>query len=275
MASGPFFPVPDVALGLAPTNFDFLQFTADNLTDGDTTLNESIGILDQVLGDFTDDSDPAPDFDYLGLFDALATTDFVDEATNHQAIIDATPGFQPLLSDSVNTAPDVAFLPQPPPFTPGADPTVNLNFPSGAQPPPIPAPPGITGIVPIAPGVPIAAPELPAPTAPTFTSGFNTLVTAPGYTINLVDLTTFNFNSMVVGDSWKLTITGPPLQTISREAWQAGVHFPLAPIGQFDGNGVYTQTGVMGPSDVPGWSWIFYGGDVLINNVAFFVVNQL
>lgn len=275
MASGPFFPVPDVALGLTPTNYDFTQFTADNLNDTDATLGEVDGIILQVLGDLTDPSDPTPDFDYFGLVDSLAATDFVDEATNHQAIIDAAPSFQTLLTDSVNTAPDVSFLPQPPPYNPGADPTVNLNFPIGAQPPPITPPPGITGIQPIAPGVPIAAPEQPAPTAPTFTSGFNTLVTAQGYTIDLVDLTTFNFNSMVVGDSWKLTITGPPFQTISREAWQAGVHFPSAPIGQFDGNGVFTQTGVMGPGDVPGWSWIFYGGDVLINNVAFFVVNAL
>lgn len=275
MASGPFFPLGDAVLGLTPTQFDFTQFTAQNLDDGTTTLAEVDNLVQQVLGDFNDLSDPVPEFDYFGLVDALAATDFGDETTNNQTIIDSAPTFQTQLSDSVSTAPDVSFLPEPPPFNPGQDPTVNLNFPIGAQPPPLLGPPGGLGPVPIAPGVPIAAPDQFQPPSPTFTSGFNTMVTAPGYTINLVDLTTYNVNSMVVGDSWKLTITGPPFQTISREAWQAGIHFPSAPIGQFDGNGVFTQTGVMGPNDIPGWSWLFYGGDVLINNVAFFVVQTL
>lgn len=275
MASGPFFPIPDVALGLTPTNFDFTQFTADNLTDGDTTLAESIGILDQVLGDFNDLSDPAPDFDYFGLVDALATTDFADETTNNNTIIDSAPSLQPQLTDAVDTAPDVAFLPAPPAFTPGADPTVNLNFQIGAQPPLATPPPVPTGPIPIAPGVPIPAPEQPPPLQPTSTFGFSSFITAPGYTFSLVDLTTYNFQTMVVGDSWRLQITGPPFQTISREAWQSGVHYPLAPIGQFDGNGVFILTGVIGTGDIPGWSWYFYAGDVLINNAGFFVVAAL
>lgn len=275
MASGPFFPLPDAVLGLTPTNFDFTQFTQQNLDDGTATLAEVDNLVQQVLGDFNDLSDPVPEFDYFGLVDSLAATDFADETANNNTIIDSAPHFQPLLTDSINTAPDVSFLPQPPPFNPGADPTVNLNFPTGAQPPPLIPPPTNVGPVPIAPGVPIFAAPPEAPTAPTFTGGFNTLITALGYTVNLVDHTSFSQNSLVVGDQWTLTITGPPFKQITVDTWHDGVHIPLGPFGQLDGNGVLTVSGAMTPDQVGAWSQAFYDGDILIQMVAYFVVQTL
>jgi hypothetical protein len=78
--------------------------------------------------------------------------------------------------------------------------------------------------------------------------------------------------SFFVGDHWTLTITGPPYQLISMEAWHDGVHFPQSPFGQFGGDGKFTLSGVMDFSQVGAWSQTFYGGDTLIQMVAYFVV---
>lgn len=275
MASGPFFPLGDAVLGLTPTQFDFTQFTAQNLDDGTATLAEVDNLVQQVLGDFTDLSDPVPEFDYFGLVDALTNTTFADETTSNNIITDSSTQFQPLLSDSVNTAPDVAFLPTPPPFNPGSDPTVNLTFPTGAQPPPIPPPTNVGPCGIDAGGNPIPCPPPDVPVAPTFTSGYNTLITAPGYTVDLIDHTTLNQNSLVVGDQWTLTITGPPFRQITVDTWFSGAHIPLSPLGQLDGTGKLVISGVMAPGQVGAWSQAFYDGALLIQEVAYFVVATL
>jgi hypothetical protein len=118
MATGPFFPLGDAVLGLTPTNYDFTKFTQDNLGDLDSTAAEIDSTIMDVLGILTEDSDPAPGFDYFGLVDSLAITNFDLENGILASGQDATVQGDSMLTDAVGTAPDVAFLPQPPPFDP-------------------------------------------------------------------------------------------------------------------------------------------------------------
>jgi len=252
MAAGPFAFLPDDVLQLTPTHFDFTGFTADNLGDLEASAAEVDSGITDALNVLDDPSDPAPDFDYHGLVDSLGATTFVDEQAQTPLIQDADPTGDVLLGDAVNTAPGEAFLPQPPPFDPNQDPTVNLDYGTGAKTPSENQGPSNVG-----PG-----------------HQFNQLVTAAGYDLTLVDLTNLVPNSFVVGDQFKLTITGPPLQQIFVEAWHDGVHMEKAPFGAIGADGKFVVSGAMEPSAVGAWSETWYGGGTMIQNVAFFVVPQ-
>lgn len=250
MASGPFSLLPDAVLGLTPRQFDFTQFAHDNLQEGDVTAATIDRDVQAILGALDEPADPAPGFDYLGLLDSLGVVNFDDEHATLPVMQDNLDQGDLLLQDAVDTTPVESFLPQPPPFDPNADPTVNLNFGLGARVPDDQNPPSNVG------------------------EGrqFNQVVTAPGYDLTLVNLTSLAATSFTVGDVFLLTITGPPFQAISVESWHSGVHMATAPFGQFGEDGKFTVRGVMQVESVGAWMETWYGGSTVIQITSFFVV---
>lgn len=250
MASGPFSLLPDAVLGLTPRYFDFTQFTHDNLQEGDVTAATIDRDVQAILSALDEPADPAPGFDYLGLLDSLGVANFDEEHATLPVMQDNLDQGDLILQDAVDTAPIESFLPQPPPFDPNADPTVNLNFGLGAQIPDDQNPPSNVGVGHL----------------------FNQVVTAAGYDFTLVNLTSLAATSFSVGDVFVLTITGPPFQSISVESWHDGFHMATAPFGQFGEDGKFTVRGVMQVESIGAWRQAWYAGGFVIQIDAFFVV---
>ena len=190
--------------------------------------------------------------DFLGLLDTVAAAP-VDSlnaglAPMGQGIQDGDVFY----NAATEIAPLEAWLNQPAPFDPSADPTVNLNFGQGAQSP--------------GPGAP--------PNVPSQGSGFNMLVTAADYRFTLTNLTNYNADYFTVGDQWKLTIDGPPNVQIHAQAWFSGQNLGDNILGVTDQLGHFELTGVMGPDQVGAWLEEWYGNAELIQTVDFFVVAE-
>lgn len=158
-------------------------------------------------------------------------------------------------SDSISgyadeIAPQECWLQQPAPFDPNADPSVNLNYGTGA---------GQGG--PPAPG-----------TQPTVGQQFNQLPTSPLYQFYLQNLTQYGASQFTVGDLFKLSLDGPPRVQIHVRAWTNGTFLGDTPMGTSDEFGHFELTGHITPDLVGAWDEEWYGNDVLIQTVAFFVV---
>lgn len=147
-------------------------------------------------------------------------------------------------------APTECWLQQPAPFDPNADPTVNLNYGGG---------PGASG-----------------PPAPGSTSApgqqFNQLQTSSLYQFSLQNLTNYGADHFTVGDQFKLSTDGVPLAQIHVHSWKDGTDFGDTAMGQADQFGHFEVGGNMTPDMAGAWSEEWYGNDVLIQTVAFFVI---
>jgi hypothetical protein len=76
---------------------------------------------------------------------------------------------------------------------------------------------------------------------------------APSFTFNKVGASPTTYPNFSVGDSWQITVTGPPNSPVWISGSQNGIAFPTYQIGTTDSNGTYTTTGTMGTANIGSW----------------------
>lgn len=250
LSPGPFRLLESTVLGLTQPQSDLLKFTDDSLSDLDADLGSLTSQLLSVELESSGPADPLAGVDLAGMFDSLAAAPF-DNLDGNAGTMAAGIADSDQISGAADIiAPSECWLNQPPPFDPNADPSVNLNYGLGA---------GQGG--PPAPG-----------TTPAEGQQFNTLPTSPLYQFFLQNLTQYGAGEFSVGDQFKLSLDGPPLVQLHVQAWFQGTNLGDVPMGQTDQTGHFELIGNMRPDMIGAWSEAWYGNDVLIQQVAFFVV---
>ena len=77
------------------------------------------------------------------------------------------------------------------------------------------------------------------------------------------------YPAFTVGDTWTITITGPPSTPVFLGGSQNGTPFATYQLGTTDGSGVFTLSGVMGQADLRTWSEQWYVGGSLSGGTVY------
>ncbi len=148
-----------------------------------------------------------------------------------------------LVMDAENATPPEAIVPDRPPHQ---------------APPEIPEQPPQQPEVPWEP--PYQPPVIPPPAPPVLP-----------LTQKLENLTSFVDTIFHPGETFRLTITGPPYQTVSVQTWLNGARLADVNYGQTGADGVWMLTGFFTDGDRGAWVEQWYVGGVTINPPLFFV----
>ena len=249
---GPLILQHSATLNLKPGTYDFTDLTAADMGDVDAIGADITHSLLDLADEAGAQGDPAPGFDVNAALDAIGAAPFDNLDGNTGTMAAGVADSDTFYGLASSIVPTEAWLNQPAPFDPNADPSVNLNYGTGAT-----------------DGGPAAPSNLPPQT-----QVFNQLTTSPLYQFGLANLTQYGANQFSVGDRFKLTLDGPPYATIHVKAWFNGTNLGDVVMGQTDQVGHYELTGVMTPDQVGAWSEEWWGNAVLIQEVAFFVVSE-
>jgi hypothetical protein len=91
----------------------------------------------------------------------------------------------------------------------------------------------------------------------------------PGFSFVKVGGSPTQYPNFSVGDTWQITVTGPPTSPVWVGGSQNGVAFGTYQIGSTDASGTFTTTGTMGAANIGAWSEYWDVGGAPVGNTVY------